>query len=85
MLNMSRRDVVIGAGLATALGLNSRLAIVRPAWAQPTPEAGKGVYKYKVGSVGDRPLRWNLEEAARSGVHKNASVDDTGQRWPKPG
>ena len=51
MLNMSRRDVMIGAGLAAAFGLNSRVAVVGSAWAQPAPEAGKGVYKYKVGSV----------------------------------
>ena len=51
MLNLSRRDVVMGAGFAAALGLNSRLSIIGPAQAQPAPDAGKGFHKYKVGSV----------------------------------
>ena len=45
MLNMSRRDVVVSAGLAAALGLNSRLSIVGTALAQPAPDAGKGFHK----------------------------------------
>ena len=51
MANMSRRDVLIVAGLGAALGLNARIALVGAAWAQPAPGAGKGVYRYKVGSV----------------------------------
>ena len=51
MLRMSRRDVVVGAGLATALGLIHRLAIVRPAHAQEPPDPSTGFYRYKVGSV----------------------------------
>ena len=86
MLNMSRRDVVIGAGLATALGLNSRLAIVRPAWAQPTPEAGKGVHKYKVGSVEVTALYDGIWKKPHDPAFiKNASVDDTKAALAKAG
>jgi glyoxylase-like metal-dependent hydrolase (beta-lactamase superfamily II) len=78
MLNMSRRDVVIGAGLATALGLNSRLALIAPAWAQPAPDAGKGVYKYKVGSVEVTALYDGVWKKPHDPAFiKNASVDET--------
>jgi glyoxylase-like metal-dependent hydrolase (beta-lactamase superfamily II) len=78
MLNMSRRDLVIGAGLATALGLNSRLTIVGSASAQPAPEAGKGVYKYKVGSVEVTALYDGVWKKPHDPAFiKNASVDET--------
>ena len=86
MLNMSRRDVVIGAGLAAALGLNSRLAIVGPASAQPAPEAGKGVYKYKVGSVEVTALYDGIWKKPHDPAFiKNASVDDTKAALAKAG
>jgi glyoxylase-like metal-dependent hydrolase (beta-lactamase superfamily II) len=86
MLNISRRDVVIGAGLATALGLNSRLSIVTPAWAQPTPETGKGVYKYKVGSVEVTALYDGIWKKSHDPAFiKNASVDDTKAALAKAG
>jgi glyoxylase-like metal-dependent hydrolase (beta-lactamase superfamily II) len=78
MLRMSRRDVVVAAGLATAFGLNSRLAIVGPAWAQPAPEAGKGINKYKVGSVEVTALYCGIWKKPHDPAFiKNASVDDT--------
>ena len=40
MLNLSRRDFVVSAGLAAALGLNGRLAVT-PAFAQKTPDPAK--------------------------------------------
>jgi glyoxylase-like metal-dependent hydrolase (beta-lactamase superfamily II) len=86
MLNMSRRDVVIGAGLAAMLGLNSRLAIVAPAWAQPAPEAGKGVHKYKVGSVEVTALYDGIWKKPHDPAFiKNASVDDTKAALAKAG
>src|SRR5689334_11584783 len=39
MQNLSRRDVVIGAGLAAALSLDGRVGIVSQALAQPMPDA----------------------------------------------
>ena len=78
MLNMSRRDVVIGAGLAAALGLNSQLAIVGQASAQPAPEAGKGLYKYMVGSVEVTALYDGVWKKPHDPAFiKNASIDDT--------
>jgi glyoxylase-like metal-dependent hydrolase (beta-lactamase superfamily II) len=77
MLDMSRRDLVIGAGLAAAFGLTSRM-LVAPASAQPAPEAGKGVYKYKVGSVEVTALYDGIwKKPHEPSFIKNASVDDT--------
>src|SRR5262245_47274311 len=50
MLNPSRRDFVVSAGLAAALGLNARL-VVSPAFAQKTPDPAQGFVKYKVGTA----------------------------------
>jgi glyoxylase-like metal-dependent hydrolase (beta-lactamase superfamily II) len=86
MLSLSRRDVMIGAGLATALGLNSRLAFVTPAWAQPMPDAGKGVHKYKVGSVEVTALYDGIWKKPHDPAFiKNASVDDTKAALAKAG
>ena len=86
MLKMSRRDIVIGAGLGTALGLNSRLTIVGSAWAQPAPEAGKGVHKYKVGSVEVTALYDGIWKKPHDPAFiKNASVDDTNAALAKAG
>ena len=86
MLNMSRRDVIIGAGLAAALGLNSRLAIVGQASAQPAPEAGKGLYKYMVGSVEVTALYDGVWKKPHDPAFiKNASIDDTKAALAKAG
>src|SRR6476660_2383873 len=50
MLNLSRRDFVVSAGLAVALGLDGRLAI-SPAFAQKTADPAKGFVTYKVGGA----------------------------------
>ena len=47
----SRRDVIVSAGLAAALGISQRLAIVNPAYAQKTPDPAAGFKSYKVGDV----------------------------------
>jgi glyoxylase-like metal-dependent hydrolase (beta-lactamase superfamily II) len=86
MLNVSRRDVVIGAGLAAALGLNHRLVIVSPAQAQPMPGPEKGVYKYKVGSVEVTALYDGIWKKPHDPAFiKNASVDDTKEALTKAG
>ena len=78
MLNMSRRDVVRAAGFAAALGLNSRLSIVGPARAQPAPEAGKGFYKYKIGSVEVTALYDGIWKKPHDPAFiKNASIEET--------
>src|SRR6478672_13424768 len=84
MLNMSRRDVVIGAGLAAALGLNYRL--VMPAQAQPMPDPSKGFYKYKVGSVEVTALYDGIWRKPHDPAFiANASVDDTKAALAKAG
>src|SRR3954469_22473748 len=50
MLNLSRRDFVVSAGLAVALGLDARLAISQ-AFAQKTADPAKGFVTYKVGGA----------------------------------
>ena len=52
MSKLSRRDVIVSAGLATAFGLTSRLAIDMPsALAQAPLEPAIGFKKYKVGDI----------------------------------
>jgi glyoxylase-like metal-dependent hydrolase (beta-lactamase superfamily II) len=86
MQNLSRRDVVIGAGLAAALGLNGRVGIVSPALAQPMPDAGKGFYKYKVGSVEVTALYDGIWKKPHDPAFiKNASVEDTKAALAKAG
>ena len=86
MLNMSRRDVVVSAGLAAALGLNSRLSIVETALAQPAPDAGKGFHKYKVGSVEVTALYDGIWKKPHDPAFiKNASIDETKAALAKAG
>ena len=84
MLHMSRRDVVIGAGLAAALGLNYRL--VMPAQAQPMPDPAKGFYKYKVGTVEVTALYDGIWKKPHDPAFiKNASIEDTKAALAKAG
>src|SRR6267142_6152421 len=86
MLNMSRRDVVVSAGLAAALGLNSRLSIVGTARAQPAPDAGKGFYKYKIGSVEVTALYDGIWKKPHDAAFiTNASIDETKAALAKAG
>ena len=86
MLNMSRRDVVVSAGLAAALGLNSRLSIVETALAQPAPDAGKGFHKYKIGSVEVTALYDGIWRKPHDPAFiKNASIDETKAALAKAG
>jgi hypothetical protein len=82
---MSRRRVV-SAGLAAALGLNSRLSIVGSALAQPAPEAGKGFHTYKIGSVEVTALYDGIWKKPHDAAFiKNASIDDTKAALAKAG
>ena len=86
MFNMSRRDVVVAAGFAAALGLNSRLAIVGSARAQPAPDTGKGFYKYKIGSVEVTALYDGIWKKPHDPAFiKNANIDETKDALAKAG
>ena len=77
MFQLSRRDVMVSAGLAAALGMTQRLAIIDPAFAQTTPDPATGFKKYKVGSVEVTALYDGIWEKPHDPAFiKNASVDD---------
>ena len=76
MLNLSRRDFVVAAGLAAALGVDGRL-VVSPAFAQKTPDPAKGFISYKVGSAEVTAIYDGIWEKPHDPAFiTNASVED---------
>jgi glyoxylase-like metal-dependent hydrolase (beta-lactamase superfamily II) len=85
MLDMSRRDFAVSVGLATALGIGTRLA-VSPAWAQKTPDPAKGFVTYKVGAVEVTAIYDGIWEKPHDPAFiANASVDDVKAAMVKAG
>jgi glyoxylase-like metal-dependent hydrolase (beta-lactamase superfamily II) len=85
MLDMSRRDFAVSVGLATALGIGTRLA-VSPAWAQQTPDPAKGFVTYKVGAVEVTAIYDGIWEKPHDPAFiANASVDDVKAAMVKAG
>ena len=85
MLNLSRRDFVVSAGLAVALGLDGRLAI-SPAFAQKTADPAKGFVTYKVGAAEVTALYDGIWEKPHDPAFiANASVDDVKGAMTKAG
>ena len=85
MSHLSRRDFVVSAGLATALGLNSRL-VISPASAQKTSDPPKGFVTYQVGSAKVTALYDGIWEKAHDPAFiANASVDDVKAAMVKAG
>ena len=77
MFKMTRRDAMVSAGLAAALGLDSRLAIIQPANAQKTADPAAGFYKYQVGAAECTALYDGIWEKPHDPAFiKNASVED---------
>jgi glyoxylase-like metal-dependent hydrolase (beta-lactamase superfamily II) len=77
MHNPSRRDVVVSAGLAAALGVASRVTLIGPARAQQTPGPATPFYKYKVGDLGVTEIYDGIWEKKHDpAFFKNASLDD---------
>jgi glyoxylase-like metal-dependent hydrolase (beta-lactamase superfamily II) len=75
MLELSRRHVV-GAGLATAFGLSSRL-VIDPAFAQKTPGPATPFHRYKVGAFECTAIYDGIWEKAHDPAFmKNASVEE---------
>ena len=85
MLNLSRRDFVVSTAMATALGLNARLA-VSPAFAQKTPDPAKGFVAYKVGAAEVTALYDGIWEKPHDPAFiANASVEDVKAAMVKAG
>jgi len=85
MLNFSRRDFVVSAGLAAALGINTRL-VVGPAYAQKTPDPQKPFVTYKVGSAEVTAIYDGIWEKPHDPAFiANASVDDVKAAMVKAG
>src|SRR5207237_7510916 len=63
-----------------------RPSIVRAALAQPAPDAGKGVYKYKIGSVEVTALYDGVWKKPHDPAFiKNANIDETKDALAKAG
>ena len=85
MFDVSRRDLVIGAVGAAALGLNSRL-VVTPALAQKTPDLAKGYSSYKVGSAEVTAIYDGIWEKPHDPAFiSNASVEEVKAAMVKAG
>ncbi len=85
MLNLSRRDFVVAAGLAAALGVDGRL-VVSPAFAQKTPDPAKGFISYKVGSAEVTAIYDGIWEKPHDPAFiTNASVEDVKAAMVKAG
>jgi glyoxylase-like metal-dependent hydrolase (beta-lactamase superfamily II) len=85
MIDVSRRDLVVGAGLATAFGLTSRL-VIDPASAQKTPDPSKGFATYKVGTAEVTAVYDGIWEKPHDPAFiANASVDDVKAAMAKAG
>jgi len=85
MLNPSRRDFVVSAGLAAALGLNARL-VVSPAFAQKTPDPAQGFLRYKIGTAEVTALYDGIWEKPHDPAFiANASVEDVKTAMVKAG
>lgn len=85
MLDVSRRELVVGAGVAAAFGLSTRLAI-DPAFAQRTADPAKGHVTYKVGTA-EVTAVWDgiWEKPHDPAFIANASVDDVKAAMKKAG
>jgi glyoxylase-like metal-dependent hydrolase (beta-lactamase superfamily II) len=85
MLDLSRRDFVVSAGLAAALGLEARL-VVSPAFAQKTPDPAQGFLTYKVGGAEVTALYDGIWEKPHDPAFiANASVEDVKAAMVKAG
>src|ERR1700750_606909 len=85
MLDLSRRDFVVSTAMATALGLNARLA-VSPAFAQKTPAPAKGFVTYQVGAADVTELYAGIWEKPHDPAFiANASFEDVKAAMVKAG
>jgi glyoxylase-like metal-dependent hydrolase (beta-lactamase superfamily II) len=86
MLNMSRRHVLASAAAAAAFGLNKRLALIGPAYAETPLEPITGFYKYKVGDIEVTAVYDGIWRKPHDPTFiKNATVEDTKPALAKAG
>jgi len=77
MTNLTRRDVVVVAGLAASFGLTAPLIIIPPARAQKTPAPAQPFHKFNVGALQCTAIYDGIWEKAHDPAFiENASVDD---------
>ena len=85
MFHHSRRDMIVSAGFAAALGLGGRLGITA-AHAQKTPDPSPGFLRYKIGDAEVTALYDGIWEKAHDpGFIANASVDEVKAAMTKAG
>ena len=76
MFHHSRREMIVSAGFAAALGLGGRLGITA-AHAQKTPDPSPGFPRYKIGDAEVTALYDGIWEKAHDpGFIANASVEE---------
>lgn len=85
MLELSRRNLMVGAGYAAAFGLTTRL-VIDDAFAQKTADPAKGFHTYKVGSAEITAIYDGIWEKPHDPAFiSNASVDDVKAAMKKAG
>lgn len=86
MPHLSRREMIVSAGLAAAFGLTTRLVAPDFALAQQTTPPEPGFYRYKIGSIGVTAIHDGIWEKPHDPVFlKNAGVEDTKAALTKAG
>jgi glyoxylase-like metal-dependent hydrolase (beta-lactamase superfamily II) len=77
-MHLSRREAVVSAAFAAAVGLTSRIEIIGPAHAQKTPGPVLGFYRYKIGDIEVTALYDGIWEKPHDPAFiRNATVEDT--------
>lgn len=85
MHSISRRAAIVGAGLATAFGLSSRL-VIDPALAQKTPDPAQGFVRTRVGDAEVTAVYDGIWEKPHDPAFiSNASVDEVKAAMTKAG
>src|SRR5262245_24512007 len=78
MPSLSRREVIVSAAVAAALGLDKPLALIGTAQAQTTADPVPGFHSYKVGDIEVTALYDGIWEKPHDPAFiKNASVEET--------
>jgi glyoxylase-like metal-dependent hydrolase (beta-lactamase superfamily II) len=86
MFSLSRREVIVSAAFAAALGLDKPLALIQSASAQTVDGPSPGFHTYKVGDIEVTSLYDGIWRKPHDPAFiKNASVDETKEALAKAG